>query len=135
MAIPYLTEEQIRQIRHEWDTGRIDTRQWAEALDVSMETIRRIGRRDTYRKLAKGATGMRARPQVLDPMVDEPREEDKFASIAKVVALVEKEQAGPKLVNALLDEMKGERRNATLDSSELAFGDPGVGEAGERDEG
>ena len=106
MAIPYLTEEQIRQIRIEWDAGRIDTRAWAEALDVSMETIRRIGRRDTYRKLAKGAEGMRARPQVVNPMSGEPTGPDVAASLAKFMAIQEAEQKQPRQVDEMLREMR-----------------------------
>lgn len=46
------TTGQILKIRYEWDAGIIDCRAWADALRVSPETIRRVGRRDTHRHLA-----------------------------------------------------------------------------------
>ena len=133
-----VSPQAVLEIRYQWDNGTINVREWATALDCGLETIRRIGRRDTYRGVKAGqrveANHPKGAAATLTAFAYEPTTLDTSASIAKLNAILEEQQAGPKLVNALLDEMKGERRNATLDSSELAFGDPGVGEAGEQGE-
>lgn len=48
-----LTDEQVILIRKEWDDRNINVREMANIFNVTPETIRRIGRRDTYRHVGK----------------------------------------------------------------------------------
>lgn len=49
-----MTPQQVLAIRAEWDARTINVRLWADALKCSPETIRKVGRRDTYRDVAEG---------------------------------------------------------------------------------
>ena len=48
-----LNDEQALRIQRLWDERNLDVRAEANFFDVSPETIRRIGRRDTYRHLGR----------------------------------------------------------------------------------
>ena len=53
MPAAMLNDEQAARIQRLWDERNLDVRAEANFFDVSPETIRRIGRRDTYRHLGR----------------------------------------------------------------------------------
>jgi hypothetical protein len=48
MKLEKLTARAICQIRADWLNGTLDSRKWADEVGCSPETIRKIGRRETY---------------------------------------------------------------------------------------
>jgi len=108
------TEAQVLQIRQEWRSGNCDTRGWADALGCSLETVRRIGRGDTYRHVSGADAGHvpagQARLASTEP--DEPTEADIAASLARFRAALSNAPQTAGGVNSLLDEMqkKGEEQ-------------------------
>lgn len=56
MAQPQFSVEAIISIQEAWDNRTIDVRACADLYDVTPETIRRIGRRDTYRHVGRPTT-------------------------------------------------------------------------------
>jgi len=105
------TPQAVAEIRAQHATRTLDVRAWATAYGVSLETVRRIARGDTYRAPASGpvllppqqpaATGP-VIPPVGDPLVGEPDDQELAASFARLAAL-QREQ--PPKVEALLDEL------------------------------
>ena len=47
----------IAEIRRQWDDGSISVKAWAEARNCSRETVRKVGRRETYRQIANPPQG------------------------------------------------------------------------------
>lgn len=98
--------EQVRAIREAWDEGRLSAREWADALDCSLETIRRIGRRDTYRNVDRPGGG---RTRALPPggPAPEPDAEAVAQSLAKLRGLMDKLPEGPQAGAEAIEELKG----------------------------
>lgn len=53
MASPQFSVEAILEIQEAWDNRTINVRAVANLYDVTPETIRRIGRRDSYRHVGR----------------------------------------------------------------------------------
>lgn len=53
MARPFFTEDQVRMIRLWLGTGEKSPKEIALETGVGVETIRRIGRRDTWNRLSR----------------------------------------------------------------------------------
>ena len=107
----------VLRIRAEWDARSIDTRAWANALDMNPESVRRIGRRDTYRNVGRESSGailaplgvVKRGPDLSDA---EPDEAEIAASLARLQERMEAGKAGPK-VDDLLEEMTKRGRGET----------------------
>ena len=101
---------QIAQIRHEQDMGILNVRDWAYALDCSPETVRKIARRDTYRKVSTGqdVEGQHDRPRARLDEPGEPSDEEIAASLARLQQAMGSAPVTGKGVDKLLDEL-GER--------------------------
>jgi hypothetical protein len=104
-----IPEHIVLRIRAEWDARSIDTRAWANALNMNPETIRRIGRRDTYRHVGReNSTAILAPLGVVNrgfnSPSDEPDEAEIAASLARLQERMEAARAEPK-VDDLLEEM------------------------------
>ncbi len=95
-------------IRREFLAGHLNVRAWADLLDCSLETVRRIARGDTYRAVQKqaeqdGFVGVPGSGLIVQG--SEPTEEELEASLAQL------EKRTPVLVetgagvNKLLDDM------------------------------
>ncbi len=107
MPKPPPTEAQILLIRQEWSTRTCDTRAWAEALDVSLETIRRIGRGDTYRTVgrAEGARPGSPSPRASPPASAEPSPEEISASLDRLAARLSGAPVTSEGVDSLIEEL------------------------------
>lgn len=97
------TEAQVLEIRRQSDAGTLNVREWAEVLDVSLETVRRIGRRDTYRKLGRSVV------RTLPPIVEEdgPPDAEIEASLARLRGLADRLPEGPQAAEAAIEGLKG----------------------------
>ena len=102
------TPQQIVQIRHDWDEGVLDVRGWADALDCSLETIRRIARRDTNRGMRTGQAIEGAHQRGGVGALDEPSDEEIAASLVRLQQAMGSAPVTGKGVDKLLDEL-GER--------------------------
>lgn len=87
-----MNPQQILAIRQEWDAKTINVRAWADALKVSPETIRKVGRRDTYRNVAEG--------RQVTPPPQQPPEGGFAASAARIAGLV-------KTADGMVEELTG----------------------------
>lgn len=105
MSTPRFPPEAVAQIRQLHSRGMLNVRAWAQAYGVSLETVRRIARGDTYRP--SHAEPARADPQVLLPAAmpqAEPDEAALSASFSRLAALqAEAERVPP--AQDLLDEL------------------------------
>jgi hypothetical protein len=97
------TTEEVEAIRLQWDQGTIKTREWADMLGCSIETIRRIGRRETYRGVQTGQHISGPAPKGGSPLVNEPSSADVAASLARMADLVAKQ--GPKRADGLVEKL------------------------------
>ena len=98
--------EQVLAIRQEWDEGKLDTRGWANALDCSLETVRRIGRRDTYRKVGRPtSTAARPLPPAQAPK-GEPTADEIARSLARLQRLTEEQPEGPEAARQALEGLR-----------------------------
>lgn len=79
------TPQQILSIREEFDAGKLDTRAWADVLECSLETVRRIARRETCREVKGGQriTGSHEAGRVAE-LSEEPMSEAAAASLARM---------------------------------------------------
>lgn len=101
------TEAQVLEIRRQSDAGTLNVREWAEVLDVSLETVRRIGRRDTYRKLGREVL-VRALPPILEP--EGPPDAEIEASLARLRGLADRLPEGPQAAEAAIEGLKGDSK-------------------------
>ena len=111
--------QDVVEIRRLWDDGSINVRKWADTYGCSPETVRKIGRRDTYRtvgvRAAPGASyGPAASRDSTPPAIGlpgqpfpkgdpEPTEEELAASASRLAARVADEKAADRM----LDELGG----------------------------
>ena len=106
--------QDVVEIRRQWDDGSINVRKWADTYGCSPETVRKIGRRDTYRTVgaAKAAPAVSALPVTGQPWTPgqpfpkgdpEPTEEELAASARRLAARVADEKAADRM----LDELGG----------------------------
>lgn len=88
----------VRLIRVQYARSQLDVRAWADARQCSIETVRRVARRDTYRHIPDLAEG----PGANEPLPQEAL--DALAALGKTAT-----QVAPQApeVNALLDELQG----------------------------
>jgi hypothetical protein len=79
------TPQQILSIREDFDAGELDTRAWADALGCSIETVRRIARRETCREVKGGQriAGVHEAGKVAE-LAQEPMSEAAAASLARM---------------------------------------------------
>lgn len=113
MSGPRFTPQAVLEIRQQFAARTLNVRAWAETYRVSLETIRRIARGDTYRDLPE-AGGRPTSPPALAPTsgpvlpplraADEPDPEAIAASFARLAAA---QAARPPDAQALLDELQG----------------------------
>ncbi len=137
MSTPRFPPEAVAQIRQLHSRGMLNVRAWAQAYGVSLETVRRIARGDTYRP--SNAEPARGDPQVLLPAAipqgGEPDEVALSASFSRLAALqAEAERVPP--AQDLLDELmargKAQPGLPGVTPTEPARGNPpeGTGPAG-----
>jgi hypothetical protein len=121
----------VLRIRAEWDARSIDTRAWANALDMNPESVRRIGRRDTYRNVGRENSNAILAPlgvvkrgpdsgtqrgierKFTFPGDAEPDEAEIAASLARLQERMESAQAAGPKVDDLLEEMAKKGRGET----------------------
>ena len=92
----------VLEIRRQTDAGTIDVRAWAAARSVSLETIRRIGRRDTYRDIGD-------RPPKEAPLArpaDPPSGPSQGEIEASLEGLLPAPASPPSQTDALLDTLR-----------------------------
>ena len=123
------TPQAVAEIRAQYAARTLNVRAWAQAYNVSLETVRRIARGDTYRDEleARGsALGPAAMPQgvlppgsglgpVIPPAAATPAdaEPDPEALAASFARLQAATAEVPPRAEALLDEMLQRGRSAT----------------------
>lgn len=103
---PQFTPAEVFQIRLEWDSQTIDVRAWARVKGCVPETIRKIGRRDTYTTgdYVGEATGASAS----DLPGDEPTAEELAASFARLKQAADGAGVLKTEVDQMLDEARKE---------------------------
>lgn len=113
MAEPFTAAEVLR-IRREWAEGTIRVHSWADAKQCSPETVRRIGRGDTYRGIVSEGQRLDRRrvyvpdglDQVQGPIVqDEMGEQAMSQSLARLQAELDKAPLTARGVDSILDEL------------------------------
>lgn len=127
MPPPLFTPEALAELRAQYAARVLDTRAWATAYGISLETVRRAARGDTYNTPAKAAPFPPKRPAatIIPPSVHapapvippaerppagrpEPTAEELAASMARLAELQARERARPD-AGRLLDELTGDR--------------------------
>lgn len=93
-----MTPQQVILIRREWDAGRINVRFFADALKVSPETIRKVGRRDTYRNIPEEQAGnarqdTAQQPASLSPAPSAEASPEALAASARRIAELQRSTA------------------------------------------
>lgn len=118
----------VVEIRRQWDNGTISVRKWADTYGCSPETVRKIGRRDTYRTIgadgpaaSRDSTSTGGSTAVLSqaapwtpgqpfPKGDsEPTAEEQAASLSRVMGMVAEAERGKILADEVIAEL--EKRN------------------------
>ena len=111
MSTARFTPQAVAEIRAQHATRTLDVRAWATAYGVSLETVRRIARGDTYRPVASGPVLPPPQPAGLaglvipptsTPLEAEPDPDEIAASFARLAAT---QAAQPPSAEALLDEL------------------------------
>lgn len=109
--------DDIYLIREQWDAQIINVRGWADARRCSPETIRKIGRRDTYRHIGAEADVVShaerleiRRNAVPVAKMGEPTEEELAKSLARMQGILDAQPPSRKEVDALIEEMKARPR-------------------------
>ncbi len=104
MSTPRFPPEAVARMRELHRRGMLDVRAWAQTYNVSLETVRRVARGDTYRS---GLAPQTSNPQVIPPASPpqgEPDEAALSASFSRLAALqAEAERVPP--AQDLLDEL------------------------------
>ena len=112
MNAPRFPPHAVEQIRMLHKRGMLNVRAWAQAYNVSLETVRRIARGDTYRgsDLAPLASSAQVIPPAQPPALGgEPDLGDLEASFARLRAAHAEAQEPPPAQD-LLDEMMARGR-------------------------
>lgn len=111
MNAPRFPPDAVAQIRSLHSRGMLNVRAWAQAYNVSLETVRRIARGDTYRS---GNEPQLPHAQVIPPreppQSGEPDAQALAASFARLAA-ANAAAAGPPVVQDLLDELMAKGRS------------------------
>lgn len=94
---PRFSPAEVFRIRLEWDDQTIDVRAWSRRKDCVPETIRKIGRRDTYTTGVFASEAGHASP--------EPTADEMAASLARLTQVAEAAPMQRPEVEAILDEM------------------------------
>jgi len=100
---PRFTAAEVFQIRLEWDMQTIDVRAWSRAKGCVPETIRKIGRRDTY---TTGEFAREAGEQLPVRPGDEPTPEEMAASFARLQQAVDATPPQAVEVDEMLEAMR-----------------------------
>lgn len=111
MNAPRFPPDAVLQIRKLHRSGMLNVRAWATAYNVSLETVRRIARGDTYREGLTEPAALPAQvilPQTLPAWV-EPDPEEVEASFARFITAQEATKQPPS-ADALLDELQARGR-------------------------
>ena len=97
MPLPDFTPREVRLIRRQAARNQLNVRAWADLHECSLETVRRIARRETYRHIAD-------LPEPAPTPADLPPEaQDALDALASHASRIPPQ--APE-VNALLDEMQ-----------------------------
>ena len=111
MSGPRFTPQAVLEIRQQFAARTLDVRAWATAYRVSLETIRRIARGDTYRELLPAGAVIPPSQPARGPVTPPPREAadepDAAALAASFARLAAAQAARPPDAQALLDELQG----------------------------
>ena len=109
MNAPRFPPDAVAQIRSLHSRGMLNVRAWAQAYNVSLETVRRIARGDTYRS---GNEPQLPHAQVIPPR-EPPREEPDAGALAASFARLQAAALaaeGPPAAQGLLDELMARGR-------------------------
>ena len=124
MTGPRFTPQAVLEIRAQHAARTLDVRAWAETYRVSLETIRRIARGDTYRELLPAGAVIPPSQPAHGPVIAPPREvadePDAAALAASFARLAAAQAARPPDAQALLDELQGRTRPASAGGPALA---------------
>lgn len=92
------SDVEVLEIRREAALSTLDVRAWANLKRCSLETVRRIARRDTHRHVVERAV----------PTLDGPSPEEIAAAFERLQKAVAEAPPSPREADKLLDElMKG----------------------------
>lgn len=97
------TTRQILEIRAQYDAGELDPRIWANLLMCSVETVRKIARRDTYRHV--GSESEVIESGSASPPTDDLSTEDALASMERLRKALEAQPLGAKDADSMVEEM------------------------------
>lgn len=101
---PVFTPTEVRRIRAEHDAGTLDAKAWAASKVCSAETVRKVGRRETYNSVPDG--------EQLETAGDlELSAEEVEASFKRLQQAVEAAPLQRGDVNHLLDELQGKGKD------------------------
>ena len=124
MTSPRFTPQAVLEIRAQHAARTLDVRAWAETYRVSLETIRRIARGDTYRELLPAGPvippALAASGSVIPPPPQGGDEPDADALAASFARLARAQAERPPDTNALLDELQGRAKPAEAGGPALA---------------
>lgn len=116
MTSPRFTPQAVLEIRQQFAARTLNVRAWAETYRVSLETIRRIARGDTYRELLPSGPVIPPSQPMHGPVTPPPPqggdEPDAAALAASFARLAAAQAARPPDAQALLDELQGRARPA-----------------------
>ena len=85
-----ISDHQVIKIREEADARILNVREWANWLEVSPETVRRIARRDTHRHVGKVGFEGADRRFTERPGVEEFPENEVQASLSRLLEELKK---------------------------------------------
>jgi hypothetical protein len=106
---PRFPPDAVARIRQLHTSGLLNVRAWAQAYNVSLETVRRIARGDTYRDGAQPAAALAQVIPPQAPLEGEPDSDALAASFARLAA-AQAAEAGPPPAQDLLDELMARGR-------------------------
>ena len=98
-----VTAREVLEIRAEYDAGTIVTKRWADKLNCSIESVRRIARRETYRFIAE--------VDAAAAVADEVAADEAAASLRRLQAELDATPMSGREADALITELtkQGER--------------------------
>lgn len=97
------TPAEVRLIRAQWDSGEISVSGWARAKGCGAETVRRIGRRETYAQIADRPPSFPSADEPDQPGVTD--EEGMRRSLERLQQVLDQTPPSAKVANELLDEL------------------------------